>query len=152
MCLCVFGFFFSSRRRHTRCALVTGVQTCALPISLNAYDRDRSAFRGVPPRATEIILSEAPEGAVGTDDAGERPGRSRSVPIASALQGAGALGVVVGLLVAISQAFSAAFVITSLASSAATVIGTSGNAPHRPHAILFVTIPSALCGPVTPAS
>src|SRR3546814_15230526 len=25
--------FFSSRRRHTRCALVTGVQTCALPIS-----------------------------------------------------------------------------------------------------------------------
>src|SRR3546814_7834152 len=24
-------FFFSSRRRHTRCALVTGVQTCALP-------------------------------------------------------------------------------------------------------------------------
>src|SRR3546814_9776628 len=29
----VFVFFFSSRRRHTRCALVTGVQTCALPIS-----------------------------------------------------------------------------------------------------------------------
>src|SRR3546814_9600280 len=25
-------FFFSSRRRHTKCALVTGVQTCALPI------------------------------------------------------------------------------------------------------------------------
>src|SRR3546814_10963854 len=25
-------FFFSGRRRHTRCALVTGVQTCALPI------------------------------------------------------------------------------------------------------------------------
>src|SRR3546814_4162638 len=35
MYLCVFTiiFFFSSRRRHTRCALVTGVQTCALPIS-----------------------------------------------------------------------------------------------------------------------
>src|SRR3546814_16858311 len=34
-CLLVFVdfFFFSSRRRHTRCALVTGVQTCALPIS-----------------------------------------------------------------------------------------------------------------------
>src|SRR3546814_8586655 len=29
--MCVF-FFFSSRRRHPRCALVTGVQTCALPI------------------------------------------------------------------------------------------------------------------------
>src|SRR3546814_10442069 len=37
-CVCVIVFvdvsffFFSSRRRHTRCALVTGVQTCALPI------------------------------------------------------------------------------------------------------------------------
>src|SRR3546814_16513326 len=30
----MFVFFFSSRRRHTRCALVTGVQTCALPILL----------------------------------------------------------------------------------------------------------------------
>src|SRR3546814_7545134 len=32
-CIAVLHFFFSSRRRHTRCALVTGVQTCALPIS-----------------------------------------------------------------------------------------------------------------------
>src|SRR3546814_1859291 len=33
ICLYVLCFFvFSSRRRHTRCALVTGVQTCALPI------------------------------------------------------------------------------------------------------------------------
>src|SRR3546814_3541391 len=31
--MCVY-FFFSVRRRHTRCALVTGVQTCALPIFL----------------------------------------------------------------------------------------------------------------------
>src|SRR3546814_7664815 len=30
-------FFFSSRRRHTRCALVTGVQTCALPIFDGRY-------------------------------------------------------------------------------------------------------------------
>src|SRR3546814_9988783 len=30
----VIILFFSSRRRHTRCALVTGVQTCALPIYL----------------------------------------------------------------------------------------------------------------------
>src|SRR3546814_15538106 len=30
--VCYSLFFFSSRRRHTRCALVTGVQTCALPI------------------------------------------------------------------------------------------------------------------------
>src|SRR3546814_5313187 len=35
-CACVvLSFFFSSRGRHTRCALVTGVQTCALPISGN---------------------------------------------------------------------------------------------------------------------
>src|SRR3546814_1661259 len=31
--VCNLFFFFSSRRRHTRCALVTGVQTCALPIA-----------------------------------------------------------------------------------------------------------------------
>src|SRR3546814_14803663 len=35
--------FFSSRRRHTRCALVTGVQTCALPICAITL-RDRQAF------------------------------------------------------------------------------------------------------------
>src|SRR3546814_7838575 len=37
MYICCFDyvsclFIFSSRRRHTSCALVTGVQTCALPI------------------------------------------------------------------------------------------------------------------------
>src|SRR3546814_6626790 len=32
MCIVCVLFFVSSRRRHTRCALVTGVQTCALPI------------------------------------------------------------------------------------------------------------------------
>src|SRR3546814_9175081 len=31
-------YFFSSRRRHTSCALVTGVQTCALPISPDWLD------------------------------------------------------------------------------------------------------------------
>src|SRR3546814_10316502 len=34
---CIF-VFFSSRRRHTRCALVTGVQTCALPIWIVKVD------------------------------------------------------------------------------------------------------------------
>src|SRR3546814_5610690 len=34
--------FFSSRRRHTRCALVTGVQTCALPISKRQETRESS--------------------------------------------------------------------------------------------------------------
>src|SRR3546814_5138085 len=41
---CVIDFFFSSRRRHTRCALVTGVQTCALPILSGTLSRGR---RGV---------------------------------------------------------------------------------------------------------
>src|SRR3546814_913998 len=36
-----FVFFFSSRRRHTRCALVTGVQTCALPIYRTAFRNAR---------------------------------------------------------------------------------------------------------------
>src|SRR3546814_7364716 len=36
-------FFFSSRRRHTICALVTGVQTCALPICLAGPATDRTA-------------------------------------------------------------------------------------------------------------
>src|SRR3546814_9377926 len=37
MCFYRLFFFFSSRRRHTRCALVTGVQTCALPIFIDEY-------------------------------------------------------------------------------------------------------------------
>src|SRR3546814_7545274 len=46
----LFCFFFSSRRRHTRCALVTGVQTCALPILSRArvphLPLGHSRFRG----------------------------------------------------------------------------------------------------------
>src|SRR3546814_13720662 len=37
----MFVFFFSSRRRHTRCALVTGVQTCALPIALSGGNQQK---------------------------------------------------------------------------------------------------------------
>src|SRR3546814_12368049 len=45
MCVCLLlCFFFASRRRHTRCALVTGVQTCALPIYLD-YDRRKRTYR-----------------------------------------------------------------------------------------------------------
>src|SRR3546814_9238206 len=40
-------FFFSSRRRHTRCALVTGVQTCALPISATRQVREASPSTAV---------------------------------------------------------------------------------------------------------
>src|SRR3546814_8208333 len=50
----ICSFFFSSRRRHTRCALVTGVQTCALPIS-SARTRaraNRSCWESAPPQAS----------------------------------------------------------------------------------------------------
>src|SRR3546814_3908706 len=42
---CEVLFFFSSRRRHTRCALVTGVQTCALPICLPRNKESAFAYR-----------------------------------------------------------------------------------------------------------
>src|SRR3546814_5410245 len=45
------SFFFSSRRRHTRCALVTGVQTCALPISIPKRRRS-----GLHPRQLLIFV------------------------------------------------------------------------------------------------
>src|SRR3546814_2385484 len=45
--------FFSSRRRHTRCALVTGVQTCALPISVRGQDAP----------ALNVPFTSLPEGA-----------------------------------------------------------------------------------------
>src|SRR3546814_2242987 len=38
-------FFCSSRRRHTRCALVTGVQTCALPIFMKSAFEDLHLHR-----------------------------------------------------------------------------------------------------------
>src|SRR3546814_6179341 len=54
-------FCFSSRRRHTRCALVTGVQTCALPISIYVNRPEKTAYPG--PRAAEWrepMVREAP--------------------------------------------------------------------------------------------
>src|SRR3546814_2542802 len=57
-------FFFSSRRRHTRCALVTGVQTCALPISSAASPRP--LYRCCARQAAPHHLFSAPvEGAQG---------------------------------------------------------------------------------------
>src|SRR3546814_4084584 len=67
-------FIFASRRRHTRCALVTGVQTCALPIfpepeatELGRYlDRVRVAggrrFPGYPGVELERGARDQPEG------------------------------------------------------------------------------------------
>src|SRR3546814_14514225 len=52
-CLGLMSCFFSSRRLHTRCALVTGVQTCALPICSIAFssrqpDADRRRLDADP--------------------------------------------------------------------------------------------------------
>src|SRR3546814_20383501 len=62
-------FFFSSRRRHTRCALVTGVQTCALPIchsvirlrshATNFVESDANAVTASPHTAALRIVSVA---------------------------------------------------------------------------------------------
>src|SRR3546814_1544366 len=52
-------FFFSSRRRHTRCALVTGVQTCALPISRRLVELARDVPLEHP--LEELTLQGIPE-------------------------------------------------------------------------------------------
>src|SRR3546814_9361384 len=56
-------FFFSGRRRHTRGALVTGVQTCALPISqalrLAAFF-PRSYSTSAPPPAPDAAAANVP--------------------------------------------------------------------------------------------
>src|SRR3546814_14888248 len=59
----MYYFVFSSRRRQTRCALVTGVQTCALPIS-------RQSLRHAPERAQSPLAMRVAElgGARGDDD------------------------------------------------------------------------------------
>src|SRR3546814_18117956 len=57
--------FFSSRRRHTRCALVTGVQTCALPISQNAgcplLLSDRATAQADPRIVADAALKQRSE-------------------------------------------------------------------------------------------
>src|SRR3546814_6072070 len=51
-------FFFSSRRRHTSCALVTGVQTCALPISGNlVFGRNQNT--GMATASTLKVITSA---------------------------------------------------------------------------------------------
>src|SRR3546814_5703428 len=60
VCVC----FFSSRRRHTRCALVTGVQTCALPISSNQTAKSENVIH-LSNLCTEILeVSSVDETAV----------------------------------------------------------------------------------------
>src|SRR3546814_47462 len=70
---CTSCFFFSSRRRHTRCALVTGVQTCALPIC------DSRACRMAAPRRhrTALVLNHAAHNCLCTSLARRIPRRNR---------------------------------------------------------------------------
>src|SRR3546814_16978709 len=55
-------FFFSSRRRHTRCALVTGVQTCALPILDHLDDRRDAAPLGPEPLRQRAMIFDLRRG------------------------------------------------------------------------------------------
>src|SRR3546814_4438430 len=68
--MCFFVFCFSSGRLHTRCALVTGVQTCALPIALAPELRARLVQQ---PEAVQASARKLPaagiygKAAAGTD-------------------------------------------------------------------------------------
>src|SRR3546814_10223388 len=48
-------FFCSSRRRHTRCALVTGVQTCALPICFDLQGEEPEELIQPPKFDTDVF-------------------------------------------------------------------------------------------------
>src|SRR3546814_3727279 len=63
--LCSF-FFFSIRRRHTRCALVTGVQTCALPISGFVGSPLAATATGARPSTTAAFAARARTARLGT--------------------------------------------------------------------------------------
>src|SRR3546814_9348115 len=83
----LYGYcFFSSKRRHTRCALVTGVQTCALPIfgverqlALEQFgrgavaDRDEAAVGGLKARlagdGVDQVDADEPRHAFARDEA-----------------------------------------------------------------------------------
>src|SRR3546814_1575311 len=60
-----YVFFFSSRRRHTRCALVTGVQTCALPICADEdgglQQQRHPLIDETPPQAEPATQLELPD-------------------------------------------------------------------------------------------
>src|SRR3546814_7723504 len=73
MILIYVVFFFSSRRRHTICALVTGVQTCALPILLNHFFSQRQGWdlaeelteEGIKTGKPKLLARPLPNGGTG---------------------------------------------------------------------------------------
>src|SRR3546814_15305964 len=76
MSLLFFIFFFSSRRRHTRCALVTGVQTCALPISPAEVQKMLAAAAGTA--EVELAEPELAEVELAKVELAEGRGRARA--------------------------------------------------------------------------
>src|SRR3546814_6733346 len=63
-----FLFFFSSRRRHTICALVTGVQTCAFPICIESSAMENSLRKrqGDGSMSARVALITGGTGGIGT--------------------------------------------------------------------------------------
>src|SRR3546814_10473734 len=57
----IVSFFFASRRRHTRCALGTGVQTCALPISTDPSTAPRQRDYALLKRELMALCSDVDE-------------------------------------------------------------------------------------------
>src|SRR3546814_17824414 len=113
-------FFFSSRRRHTRCALVTGVQTCALPISphvrrqwLAGDRRDAPLDRGNRRRG---------------DQARRRPGRRMTLLLASQSSGRAAMLRAAGLTFETSAAHADEAALT------ASLLANGQTPPHTPRA------------------
>src|SRR3546814_3107203 len=83
---CSDGLFFSSRRRHTGCALVPGVQTCALPIftprgprSLRGPRSGQQGNIGRGSKQTVYILDEKGEPKAIEITAGASNGRETEV-------------------------------------------------------------------------
>src|SRR3546814_7903104 len=89
--LSIFLFFFSSRRRHTRCALVTGVQTCALPISAVVWMVPDSFGLGTSDLAAIATLapSRAARSAIARPMPREAPVMKRVLPLRSGIGGWG---------------------------------------------------------------
>src|SRR3546814_6592335 len=87
---CVFCCCFSSRRRHTRCALVTGVQTCALPISDTLMGATYVAVAAEHPLATlaaqnnpklQAFIDECKRGGVAEADIATQEKKGLSTPL-----------------------------------------------------------------------
>src|SRR3546814_10072732 len=74
-------FFFSSRRRHTICALVTGVQTCALPICLEANDIVDTATHQVATQEDLLALLDANLGVAIIPDGASATNGFRRIPL-----------------------------------------------------------------------